>query len=60
MSLRDAFALAALQAIISHAVNDQTVSIPKLITGFPIDRSPYANTAYQYADAMLLEREKQP
>lgn len=58
MSLRDYFASAALQAIISRSVNDTTAAIPRLNNGFPIDRSAYADTAYQYADAMIQQREK--
>lgn len=58
LTLRDYFASAVLQAIISRSVNDQTAVIPRAYNGFAIDRSPYTETAYQYADAMLAEREK--
>jgi hypothetical protein len=56
MSLRDYFAAAALQGIIAcptaHRVKDTGVEVNTM------DQA--AEIAYQYADAMLLEREKQP
>lgn len=60
MSLRDYFAAAALPAIISRSFHDESASIPRFNHGFAIDRSPYADVAYQYADAMIQQRDKEP
>lgn len=57
-SLRDYFAIHALESIIIHASNNAMVSIPCLSSGGLIDRSDFTKIAYQYADAMLAERAK--
>lgn len=51
MTLRDYFAAKALAALIGHEGKDDVNRGPK---GVPI----LAKFAYEYADAMLLEREK--
>lgn len=51
MTLRDAFAIAAMQALIGHEGKED---FKRGKQGVPII-SAYA---YEYADAMLLEREK--
>ena len=58
MSLRDYFAAAALQGILASVTRDHTATTPSATNGFPIDRRRYAATAFQYADAMLAERDK--
>lgn len=58
LTLRDYFAAKALQAIIIHSTDNATVSMNRLMNGFPISRALTADTAYQYADAMLAERSK--
>lgn len=58
MTLRDYFAAAALQGILAGVVDNQPAHMPHYSNGAEIDRSDFATTAYQYADAMLKEREK--
>ena len=58
MTLRDYFAAAALQGLIAGVKNDATAHMKVLSHGGPIDRSNYSFTAYEYADAMLKEREE--
>lgn len=53
MSRRDYFAAAALTGIIMRSTNDATAVIPRASNGAIIDRSRYADTAFQYADAMI-------
>lgn len=56
MKKRDKIAMEVLKVIITSRENDHTRNIPRLSGGLSIDRSEYAKTAYQYADAMLKER----
>jgi len=58
MSLRDYFAAAALQGLLAGVDNNAPARMDRYSNGAPIDRSPFATTAYQYADAMLAERAK--
>lgn len=49
MSLRDAFAIAALQGYLAGRNREPSINIPNDIV---------AGSCYKYADAMLAEREK--
>lgn len=56
LSLRDYFAAAALNALIIRSANDGTAAIPYCSNGDLINRDGYAQTALQYADAVLAAR----
>lgn len=55
ISRREYFAAAALTGIIMRSTNDATAVIPRASNGAIIDRSRYADTAFQYADAMIAQ-----
>jgi hypothetical protein len=60
MSLRDYLAAKALPAIIiSCSHHDAGASILYWDDGSSVDRSTYTDTAYKFADAMMLSREKE-
>jgi hypothetical protein len=52
ISIRDYFAAAALQGLMAASKSTEHGRV------YAVDAPDWANIAYQYADAMLLERQK--